>query len=234
MEIFLSILAIVLSYLVGSIPFGLIVVKIFTGRDIRFIGSGRIGGTNVMRAAGALAGAFTGIMDILKGYASKWFVDWLFPDAPPIVRVIAAAFAIFGAIHSIFLIERKENGQIHLRGGAGGATTGGAALALFANAWLILVPVGVLVFIFIGYASVTTISIAVASLVIFTIRAIQGASPWEYILFGGISLVEVLYALRPNLIRLREGTERMVGLRAYLHNRKQESENKQDLNHPSQ
>jgi glycerol-3-phosphate acyltransferase PlsY len=233
MDIFLSILAIALSYLVGSIPFGLIVVKIFTGRDIRFIGSGRIGGTNVMRAAGLLAGAFTASMDILKGYASKWFVDWLFPDAPPIVRVIAAAFAIWGSIHSIFLIERKENGRLHLRGGAGGATTGGAAMALFAPIWQILIPVGVLVFVFIGYASVTTISIALASLVIFTIRAIQGASPREYILFGVIALIEVLYALRPNLIRLREGTERMVGLRAFLHKRKQKKDDEQDLHNPS-
>ena len=234
MDILLSFLAIVLSYLVGSIPFGLIVVKIFTGRDIRFIGSGRIGGTNVMRAAGLLAGGFTATMDVLKGFASKWFVDWLFPDAPPIVRVFAAAFAIWGSIHSIFLIERKENGRLHLRGGAGGATTGGAAMALFANAWQILIPVGILVFIFIGYASVTTISIAATSLLIFAIRAIQGASPWEYILFGVIALGEVLYALRPNLIRLRAGTERMVGLRAYLHKRKRNRENNQDLNHPSQ
>ncbi len=226
MDVLVSIAAILLSYLVGSIPFGLIVVKISTGRDIRFIGSGRIGGTNVMRAAGLLAGAVTAFLDILKGFSSKWIVDWLFPEAPPIVRVITAAVAIWGSIHSIFLMEKKENGGFHLRGGAGGATAGGAAMALFASAWLYLVPIGILVFIFIGYASVTTISIALTSLVIFTIRAIHGASPWEYIIFGVLALAEVLYALRPNLARLRNGTERMVGLRAYYHQKKQEKENK--------
>jgi acyl phosphate:glycerol-3-phosphate acyltransferase len=220
MPILLGLLAIVFSYIIGSIPFGLIVVKISTGRDVRFIGSGRIGGTNVMRAAGLLAGAVTAVMDILKGFASKWIVDLLLPDAPPILRVLAAAFAVWGSIHSIFLIERKENGRLHLRGGAGGATCGGAAMALFPNIWMILIPVAVLVYIFIGYASVTTISIALGSLLIFSIRALMGASPWQYILFGILALGEVLYALRPNLIRLRNGTERMVGLRAYRHNQK--------------
>ena len=220
MDIMVSITACLLSYLIGSIPFGLIVVKISTGRDIRFIGSGRIGGTNVMRAAGLLAGAITAILDILKGYSSKWVVDWLFPEAPPIVRVLTAAFAIWGSIHSIFLMEKKKTGGYHLLGGAGGATAGGAAMALFTNAWYYLIPIGVLVFIFIGYASVTTISIALTSLVIFSVRAIQGTSPWQYIIFGVLALLEVLYALRPNLVRLRNGTERMVGLRAYIHQKK--------------
>lgn len=221
MDILLSFLAVALSYLVGSFPFGLLIVKLATGRDVRFIGSGRTGGTNVMRAAGFLAGFFTALLDIFKGYASKLFVDWLIPDAPPIVRVVAAAFAIWGSIHSIFLIEKKENGRIHLRGGAGGATTAGAAMALFANAWMYILPVGVLVFLFIGYASVTTISIALTSLVIFSIRALQGDSPWEYVIFGVLALFEVLYALRPNLVRLKNGSERMVGLRAYYHSKRQ-------------
>lgn len=220
MQILLSVIAILLSYLAGSIPFGLVIVKLTTGHDIRFLGSGRIGGTNVMRAAGFLAGFLTAVLDVTKGYASKWFVDLLVPDAPPILRVLAAAFAVWGSIHSIFLIERKENGRWHLRGGAGGATAGGATMALFFNAWLILIPVGVCVFIFIGYASITTISIALTALVIFTVRFLKGLSPWEYIIFGILALAEVLFALRPNLVRLRQGTERTVGLRAYLEKRR--------------
>lgn len=223
MPVLLSLAIFLLSYLVGSIPFGLIIVKLTTGKDVRFLGSGRIGGTNVMRAAGFLAGLITGVLDIMKGFTTKWFVDLLFPGAPPIIRVLAAAFAIWGSIHSIFLIETKENGRLHLRGGAGGATTAGGAMALFASAWIYIIPVGFLVFVFIGYASVTTISIALTSLVIFLIRFFQGASPWEYILFGIIALIEVFYALRPNLIRLKNGTERMVGLRAYYHKKKQKA-----------
>jgi len=220
MQILFSIIAILLSYLAGSIPFGLVIVKLTTGHDIRFLGSGRIGGTNVMRAAGFLAGFLTAVLDVTKGYASKWFVDLLVPNAPPILRVLAAAFAIWGSIHSIFLIERKENGRLHMRGGAGGATAGGAAMALFFNSWQILIPVGVLVFIFIGYASVTTISIALTALVIFSVRFLLGLNPWEYIIFGILALAEVLFALRPNLVRLRLGTERTVGLRAYLEKRR--------------
>jgi glycerol-3-phosphate acyltransferase PlsY len=82
-----------------------------------------------------------------------------------------------------------------------------------------------MVFVFIGYASVTTISIALTSLIIFSIRAIQGTSPWQYIIFGVLALLEVLYALRPNLVRLRNGTERMVGLRAYIHQKNDGSQN---------
>ncbi len=70
-------LVIVLSYLVGSIPFGLIIVKTFTGKDVREVGSGRTGGTNAMRAAGLAAGILTALGDILKGLVSGWLADVL-------------------------------------------------------------------------------------------------------------------------------------------------------------
>ena len=66
MQVWQPLAVLVLSYLIGSIPFGLIIVKIVTGKDIRSIESGRTGGTNVMRAAGVLSGVITGLMDVLK------------------------------------------------------------------------------------------------------------------------------------------------------------------------
>ncbi len=214
MDLLLIIAILILSYIVGSIPFGLVIVKIAIGKDVRSMGSGRTGGTNVMRAAGILAGALTALMDLLKGGAGIWLASWLLPGQVW-VQVTAGALAIWGSIHSIFLRERGEDGKVHFHGGAGGATTFGAVTALWLTAPLILFPIAALVYIFVGYASITTISIAVAGTLLLIVRAIVANSPWEYIIMGLIAIAMVVYALRPNLKRLVEGTEREVGLRAY-------------------
>jgi glycerol-3-phosphate acyltransferase PlsY len=204
-----------ICYLIGSIPFGLIIVKLTTGKDVRQIGSGRTGGTNAMRAAGLLAGVATAVLDVMKGVASGWVAEWLVPG-DPWLKVLAAIFALWGAIHSIFLVEKDEKGHWRLRGGAGGATGLGGAIALWNPSVFFILPIGALIYLFVGYASVTTISVAVSALVIFAIRAVLDNQPVQYIVFGAAALAIVLYALRPNLKRLKEGTERMVGLRAYL------------------
>ena len=70
---------ILLGYLLGSIPFGLIIVKLKTGKDIRGVESGRTGGTNAMRAAGLPAGLLTAFFDILKGAVAVWIADAVVP-----------------------------------------------------------------------------------------------------------------------------------------------------------
>ncbi len=213
---FLNILlVIVLSYLVGAIPFGVIIVKIANGKDVRRIGSGRTGGTNAMRAAGLIAGMITAVLDVMKGVASGWIAEWLAPG-DPWLKVLAAVFALWGAIRSVFLLEKDEHGVWQLRGGAGGATGLGGAIALWNPSLFIIVPIGALIYLFVGYASVTTISVAVSALAIFAFRAFIDHQPIQYIIFGVAALATVLYALRPNLKRLKEGTERAVGLRAYF------------------
>ncbi len=206
-------LAWLLSYLVGSIPFGLVIVKIASGKDIRSVESGRTGGTNAMRAAGFFAGLLTALFDVGKGAATALVVRWLGVDQP-IVQVVAAALAIIGHNYSVFLIERTTHGRIRLRGGAGGATALGGSIALWPLSGVIILPLVVITYIFVGYASVTTISIAAFSALVFLVRAALGLSPWEYVLYGIAALGIVLWALRPNLERLRQGTERPVGLRA--------------------
>ncbi len=206
--------ALLLSYLAGSIPFGWIIVKIANGKDVTRVESGRTGGTNAMRAAGLLAGLLTGFFDVMKGVSTAWIVSWLVPGLPW-VRVAAGLMAVLGHNHSIFLVERDpDTKHIHLRGGAGGATVLGGAIALWPSTWYIVFPLSAAVFLFGGYASVTTISVAFFSIVVFGYRAWIGQSPWEYAMYGVISLLVVLWALRPNLKRLKEGTERVVGLRA--------------------
>lgn len=211
----------VLSYLIGSIPFGLVVVKIATGKDVRSIGSGRTGGTNVMRAAGVLAGGITAILDLLKGGAGIWLASWLLPDQL-FLQIAAGSLGVWGSIRSIFLWEKDSSGKVHLKGGAGGAAAFGAVTAVWLSAPIFLFPVAALVYIFIGYASITTISIAISGTILLAVLTLTAGLPWEYILLGLICIVMVIYALRPNLKRLREGTEREVGLRAYLTKQKQE------------
>lgn len=206
------ILVLVLAYLMGSIPFGFFVVKIINGRDVLKIASGRTGGTNAMRAAGVGAGVITAGLDVLKGAATAWVVSWLAPQMPW-VQVGAALLAIIGHNYSIFLIHRKD-GKWALRGGAGGATALGGAIALWNPIALIILPIALIVYLFIGYASVTTMSIAFIAMVVFIVRAIMGLSPWAYVLYGAFALFVLVWALRPNIKRLKEGTERVVGLRA--------------------
>lgn len=216
----LKIIAImILSYLIGALPVGWIIVKIFTGKDVREIGSGRVGGTNVMRAAGVPAGILTAAMDMSKGILAGLVAASLVPGNTWL-KFIAVTLAVVGQIFSVFLIEKLPNGKWHLRGGAGGSTTLGGTIALWPGSWVILLPLVLIIYVVVGYASVTTISIAFFSLILFGIRALQGTGPWEYVLYGVLSLFIVIQALAPNIERLKAGTERVVGLRAYFMKKK--------------
>jgi len=211
--VFKSILILVIAYLIGSIPVGWLIVKIFKGTDVREQGSGRVGGTNVMRAAGLFAGLLTAAGDTAKGILAGLIAVSIMPDSLWI-KIIAVVLAVVGQIFSIFLVEKGQDGRLKFRGGAGGSTTLGGAIALVPYSWMIILPLIVLVYLGIGYASVTTISIAFFSLILFGYRAAAGIGPWEFVFYGASTLIIVLYALRPNLKRLAEGTERAVGLRA--------------------
>ena len=212
-------LSLPLAYLIGSIPSGLLVVKVATGKDVREIESGRTGGTNAMRAAGPLAGLLTAILDISKGAAAVWVGKSLFSGSDWIIA-INGLLAILGHNYSAFLVKRNENGNLHFQGGAGGATTLGVAIGLWVNSWLVILPIAGLVYLLIGYASLTTISIALSTMGIFTVKAIEGATPWVYAVLGAAAVGIVLFALKPNIQRIKEGTERRVHLLARIFNPK--------------
>ena len=208
------------AYIFGSIPFGLIVVRLMTGKDIRTIASGRTGGTNAMRAAGPWAGILTAVLDIFKAAATVWLVQLILPS-DVWMHALAPVAAILGHNHSIFLMERGPEGRLVLRGGAGGAAAGGGAFGLWPPAAFILVPLGFLVWYGTGYASITTLSIGLITIIIFAVRAVIGLGPWEYILYGVLAEILMIWALRPNIERLMEGTERRHGLPARLQQRRQ-------------
>ena len=215
-----------ISYLLGSIPTGMIIVKVFAGKDIRQVASGRTGGTNAMRAAGFWAGLGTATLDLLKSAAAVWIALAVAPGNPWL-HVFAPLAAILGHNYSVFMLERGEYGQLRLRGGAGGAPASGGAIGLWPFSIFIIVPVGALILYFVGYASLATLSIGLIAIVIFAVRAWFGASPWQYIFYGVFAEILLIWALKPNIQRLVNGTERLVGFRAHKKKRRMEFEEPQ-------
>jgi glycerol-3-phosphate acyltransferase PlsY len=206
------------SYIFGSIPFGLIVVKLISGKDIRTVASGRTGGTNAMRAAGPWAGVLTAILDILKSAATVWLAQAITSNVW--VHVLAPIAVILGHNYSIFLIERSPEGRLRLRGGAGGAAAGGGAFGLWPPIAFVLIPSAFLIWYGIGYASVTTLSIGLMTIIVFGVRAVLGLGPWEYAIYGLLAEIILIWALRSNIRRLRDGRERRHGLPFQLRKRK--------------
>jgi len=207
-----------LSYFIGAIPFGYIIVKWRTGEDVRFVESGRTGTTNTFRAAGWWAALLTAVLDLLKGASTVWVAKFVFPSLP-LLHVLAGVMAVIGHNHSIFTIERTPDGKVRIWGGAGGAPCVGAAMGLWWPAILVLVPWGAAIWFFVGYASVATMTLPLVTTVLMAILAWAEKVPWVYVLYGPLAQGLILWALRPNIRRLLNGTERAVGLRAWRQKR---------------
>lgn len=212
MEIFPRLGVIMLGYVLGSIPFGYMLVRLATGQDIREIHSGRSGGTNAMRAAGAWVGILTGILDGLKGYFAVQIALVLLPG-DVLAAALAPAAAVLGHNYSMFLVQRNDKGRLILGGGAGGAPVVGGATGLWLPSLYIILPIGLFIYFFIGYASLTTLSAGLMAVLIFGIGGFLGYFPFENLIFGVTVLLLIIWALRPNLKRLREGKERRHGFR---------------------
>jgi len=208
---------VLLGYILGAIPFGLLIVKLATGKDVRQVASGRTGGTNAMRAAGCWAGVATALFDIFKGIAAVWLARTLTPNVW--IQVLAPIAAVLGHNYSIFLVERDDQGKVRLRGGAGGAPTAGGALGLLWPIWwpmLVGIPVPFLMLFGVGYASLATISISLIALIIFSVLYFLGYSEhWQYIFYGALTFCILVWALRPNIKALKEGRERFHGWRPW-------------------
>ena len=222
MQTLIGLGAVLFGYILGSIPFGLLIVRIKTGRDIREIESGRTGGTNAMRAAGFGAGLLTAIMDIMKGAAAVWAAQGLIPEIH-LFHVLAPIGAILGHNYSVFLIRRDEDGKVRFHGGAGGAPALGGAVGLWCWSFPIVFGLGAVVFFSLGMASVTTMAVAFFVTIIFAIRAYMGLMPWTDVLFGVIAEILLMWALRPNVRKLLAGNERVVkySLNGWLRARKE-------------
>ncbi len=217
MQNMLKIGFLILAYCVGSIPWGYILVKIFKGKDIREIESGRTGGTNAMRAAGFSMGLTTAMLDILKSASVVWIVKYIFPDSYWF-HVFTALVTVISHNYSIYMIRRDQNGKITVGGGAGGTPAVGGIVGLWWPSIFILIPAGYFVVMIIGYASLATLSLPLIGSLILLVRFVRIGTPWQYIFFGLLAEVVIVWALRPNIKRLINGTERIVGIRAKTKN----------------
>lgn len=143
-----GVLVLVLAYLIGSIPFAYLVVRGFQGSDIRAVGSGNVGATNVLRTGKKWQGVLTLFLDAGKGYLAVCIARWILgPDA--YAWITAAAFmAVFGHIFTVFL---------RFKGGKGVATGCGAYLALTPVAVVTTLVVFVLVILLTRYVSLGSI-----------------------------------------------------------------------------
>jgi glycerol-3-phosphate acyltransferase PlsY len=222
MQMLIGIGVVILGYVLGSIPFGLLIVKMKTGKDVRNVESGRTGGTNVVRAAGFGAGLLTATLDVLKGATSVWLAQSLLPEAHWI-HVLAPLAAILGHNYSLFLIRRDENGKIRFHGGAGGAPALGGAMGLWLPIFPIVLGAGALIWFTIGIASLTTMAIGLVVTIVFAVYAAQGILDPLYIFYGVVAEVFLIWALRPNIKKLLSGNERVVkfSLNGWLRARKE-------------
>jgi glycerol-3-phosphate acyltransferase PlsY len=227
MQTLIGIGVVILGYIIGSIPFGLLIVKMKTGKDIRTIESGRTGGTNAVRAAGFGAGLLTALLDVLKGAASVWLARALLPDQD-LFHVLAPLAAILGHNYSLFLISRDESGRLRFHGGAGGAPALGGAIGLWLPTLPIVLTAGALIWFTLGIASITTMAIGLVVTIVFAVYSSLGLLEPVHIWYGVIAELLLIWALRPNIKKLLAGKERVVkfSLNGWWRARKEAQTNK--------
>ncbi|WP_264739146.1 glycerol-3-phosphate 1-O-acyltransferase PlsY [Cytobacillus firmus] len=181
---------IILAYLLGSIPSGLIVGKVFYGVDIREHGSGNLGGTNTFRTLGVKAGMIVTIADILKGTLAASLPFFFGSDMH---HLVAGVFAVIGHMYPLFA---------GFRGGKAVATSGGVLLAYVPLMFLIILGVFFLSLYITKYVSLSSILAALASIIYALII-------WDIPLIIVVSIlgIFVIYRHRANIKRIRDKTE---------------------------
>lgn len=215
LAIALKFLAVVgLGYLIGSIPFGVLVGRKFAKVDVRKFGSGKMGTTNVLRVAGKKAAAVVFIMDLLKGALSV-LAAWLVlrgeyrADVGSAVYVVlrsapalAALAAIAGHIWPVFM---------RFKGGRGVATFYGGMFALNPLVAFFSGQVFILGTSTTRYVSVGSIAGAVAAYAILVPLVFVSGFPWENLLYGTVGSIAIIATHRDNIQRLMAGKERKLG-----------------------
>jgi acyl phosphate:glycerol-3-phosphate acyltransferase len=219
---FLYLASAIVGYVLGSIPSGVIISRRFTKTDIRQVGSGKTGMTNVLRTAGKKAAAISLVMDVVKGLLAGILAGWIFrhkPNAEVYVftwmgtaKVTAAITAIIGHNWSMFL---------KFKGGRGVATFMGGLAGLYWPA-AVLGGIGVLGLGFrTKYMSLGSIIGAVMAFIMLLAMYILRVNmlglkypPFEYVIYAMFGAVFIYVMHRDNIMRLYNGTERKVGEKA--------------------
>ena len=189
-------LALVIAYLLGSIPFAYIAGRLH-GVDLRTVGSGNLGATNVFRTLGRTVGVVVMILDIAKGAAAVLIAQWLAGGAwwP----LAAGALAILGHVFPVWT---------GFKGGKGVAVAGGALIGLVPAASGVLIVLWLLLVVLTRYVSVASIVCALAAAPL----AWAFGAPWSYVAFIALAGLFVIWKHRENIQRLLHGTENRIHL----------------------
>ena len=184
-----------ISYLLGSIPFGYLIVQVGEGRDIRRAGSGNIGAANVTRTVGIGAGLLTLLLDAAKGYLAVWIAS----RYGILLMAVAGLAAILGHMFTPWL---------KFRGGRGVATGAGAFLPICWTAVVGAAAVWVLVILGFRYVSLASMT-AVAALppLLYLLYAPGHAPPLAVTVGAVVAAALIIWKHRPNIERLIAGTE---------------------------
>jgi glycerol-3-phosphate acyltransferase PlsY len=195
-----GLLAVLIAYLLGSIPFGYLIVRLKTGGDVRQTGSGNIGATNVLRTTGRAAGVVTLLLDFGKGYLALLLAARL-TDGDPWWTSAAALAVILGHAYPVFL-----------------GFKGGKAVASTVGAFLFLTPsaIGAVVLVFVVAVALTRYislgSILAAGL--FPLAVYLIAHPPFPVIFASLFAgAFIVYRHRENIVRLKQGNERVLSLK---------------------
>lgn len=191
-------IVVLVGYLIGSIPFALILARRWGATDLRGVGSGNIGAANVMRASGVTAGVLVAALDISKGAASVWLAEQMSADlrAP----ALAGVAAIVGHIYPLWL---------RFRGGKGVAT----ACGVFAVLTPLAVPPALAVFIAsVWLTKYISLGSVLASMAMAPLAYVTG-SPVPAVSAASAAAAIIVFRHRSNLARLRAGTERRLSAR---------------------
>jgi len=190
--------AILAAYLIGSIPFALILARRSGAADLRLVGSGNLGAANVMRASGVAAGVAVALLDVAKGAASVWLAGQLAPG--PLAPAAAGLAAIVGHIYPVWL---------RFRGGKGVAT----ACGVFSMLTPLALPPALAIFgIAVWATKYISLGSVLASVALPPLAYALGSSAPAVIASCAASAI-ILFRHRGNVGRLRTGTERRVGVR---------------------
>ncbi len=186
------------GYLLGSMPFGYWLIRLVKGEDIRRAGSGSIGASNVWRAYGRWYGIPVVLLDIAKGFVPA-LVGTILVDE--LTGALAGGFAMLGHWRPLFLRFQK--------GGKAVATAAGTLFGIATLLGLIAMGFWLTTFLVTRYTSVASMVVAVA----LPFAALALGEPWPVVVFAVAAAVAVLLLHRPNIARLRAGTESRFALR---------------------
>jgi len=191
-------LILIIAYLLGSLPFGLILAKLFGGGDVRKAGSGNIGATNVLRVVGPLAGILTLLLDAAKGWSAVSLAERVTHEQTTDM-VLAGFLAMIGHCFPVWL---------GFRGGKGVATAAGVFLALCPSAFLAALVLFIVVVSFWRYVSLASLAAAAAlPLLVYLLWAPRFAPP-ESVTLGSLAIAAlVIVQHRGNINRLARGEE---------------------------